>query len=83
MLTSYSLLQACVVDLHDQIITLKLQRGDCSWYYSIVYASPTPSMRQSLWLYIMELCEKVDDPWLLLGDFNEILYPSEVRGGCF
>lgn len=29
------------------------------------------------------ICELVSDPWLLIGDFNEVLLPSEVRGGHF
>ena len=30
-----------------------------------------------------DLKDLVNSPWLLLRDFNEILYPSEVQGGDF
>ena len=72
-----------VVDLHHQVITLELQRGNCVWLCSAVYASPTPSIRENLWKDFMSLRENITLPWLTIGDFNEILFPSEVRGGDF
>ena len=37
-----------VLDSHNQVLTMKLSRGSCSWCCSTVYGSPTPSMRELL-----------------------------------
>jgi hypothetical protein len=36
-----------------------------------------------LWNHIIDLRRDVDGPWLLVGDFNDIIHPSEQRGGNF
>lgn len=40
-------------------------------------------MRSLLWEHLITLRSSIGNPWTLLGDFNEILLPSEVRGGSF
>lgn len=36
-----------------------------------------------MWGHLKQLRESLHGPWLLLGDFNEVLLPSEVREGSF
>ncbi|XP_057418984.1 uncharacterized protein LOC130713213 [Lotus japonicus] len=57
--------------------------GVYAWTCSAVYASPTVVNRDSLWDHLSILRTQITKPWLAVGDFNEILYPSEVRGGAF
>ena len=54
-----------------------------SWVCSAVYANPVPSVHRELWHFLKNRRSRIDKPWLILGDFNEVLLPSEVRGGVF
>jgi hypothetical protein len=64
-------------------ITVRLSLGNESWYLTGVYASPVYTKRLDLWNHIIDLRRDVDGPWLLMGDFNDIIHPSEQRGGNF
>ncbi|KAF1869450.1 hypothetical protein Lal_00022895, partial [Lupinus albus] len=44
---------------------------------------PSYMDRELLWDHLVSIRNLVTLPWLLLGDFIEILLPSEVRGGQF
>ena len=48
-----------------------------------IYASPTPTIRTRLWEYLVELRERIQVPWLVLGDFNEVLNEAVVGGYKF
>ncbi|KAH9751258.1 putative ribonuclease H protein [Citrus sinensis] len=49
--------------------------------FSGVYASPNKHIRNLLWKELEAVARNVSGPWLLGGDFNTILHPSERRGG--
>jgi hypothetical protein len=66
-----------------QCITIQITRGNVSWVCSGIYASPTTSVREGLWDYLCGLRTRVMQPWILVGDFNDILLISEQRGGHF
>lgn len=72
-----------VIETHPQVVTISLEVGSSKWASSMVYASPIPSSRDQLWSYLENLHARLSIPWLLIGDFNEIILPSEVRGGIF
>ncbi|MED6187458.1 hypothetical protein PIB30_076626 [Stylosanthes scabra] len=46
---------------------------------SAVYASPQFANRPMLSNHLQSLALKFNLPWLLLGDFNEVLRPEEVK----
>ena len=60
-----------------------------------MYASPTPSVREQIWNYIVDFVREliwnyivdfsstVQIPWILTGNFNQILMPNKVEGGLF
>lgn len=48
---------------------------------SAIYASPNPLFRLDLWDYLIGLGVVVNLPWLLIGDFNQIVHHSEKCGG--
>lgn len=71
------------VSFDEQIINLLVyQDSPMPWLLSAIYASPNPLYRQDLWEYLFCLGRVVNVPWLLLGDFNQILISSENKGGA-
>ncbi|CAJ2665276.1 unnamed protein product [Trifolium pratense] len=70
-------------DIHNNAITFSIALGVNKWYCTGLYASPTPTIRANFWHYLCNLKETISGPWFLIGDFNEIIAPSEQRGGIF
>lgn len=72
-----------LVDSMQQAITFSVNRRSDTWYCSFIYASPIFANRCRLWDHLQLLRGQIQAPWVLLGDFNDILYSSEVSGGAF
>lgn len=68
------------VDCFYQVVTISIKQGSNIRWCSAVYASPIPFVRDLLWEYLCTLRTTIQGPWLLMGDYNEILLPSEVCG---
>lgn len=47
-----------------------------------VYGFNTMELRKSLWMELNELAPKIDQPWLIIGDFNAILSPQDRLPGA-
>lgn len=47
---------------------------------SFVYGSPDRNRRKILWSNLVSVASLTDMPWLVCGDFNDILSPSEKWG---
>lgn len=75
---SFALVDSCF-----QAITFSIKRRNVLWNCTAVYASPTPSVRDELFDHLCLLRSHINVPWVLLGDWNEILHHSEVSGGSF
>lgn len=45
--------------------------------FSVVYASPKKLNRKILWNNMVVVSESHNFPWLVIGDFNEILCAKE------
>ncbi|KAK9706616.1 hypothetical protein RND81_07G139300 [Saponaria officinalis] len=57
---------------HPQHITVEVSRvGHVPWYFSAVYASPNPHIREELWQELEHFSRSINSPWLIAGDFNE------------
>ncbi|KAK4482042.1 hypothetical protein RD792_012965 [Penstemon davidsonii] len=52
------------------------------WLCSGVYARPNPAVRESLWKNLEDLSTAVRLPWMLTGDFNQVISSNEKKGGC-
>ncbi|CAA7044705.1 unnamed protein product [Microthlaspi erraticum] len=52
-----------------------------SFYTTFVYGEPDQSKRQEVWQNLMTQAQDRTDPWLLTGDFNEIIESAEKKGG--
>ena len=48
---------------------------------TVVYANPCVTSRKPLWRYLDSIRGCFQLPWLIAGDFNEIICNSEKRGG--
>lgn len=55
--------------------------ADRQWLLSAIYVSLNPLTRHSLWTYLAALGFGLDVPWLLIGDFNQVICSSEKKGG--
>nr|KYP62012.1 hypothetical protein KK1_016528 [Cajanus cajan] len=64
-------------------LSVTIRKGLSSFVCTAIYASPVPRNREALWSYLREIRIRISTPWLLIGDFNEVLSPNEVRGGSF
>nr|KYP43188.1 hypothetical protein KK1_035380 [Cajanus cajan] len=68
---------------HPQAISFKVVEGSKSWVCTAVYANPRVDLRQQVWAHLRELGGRIKLPWLVLGDFNEIMLSTKCRGGRF
>ncbi|XP_052485232.1 uncharacterized protein LOC128040503 [Gossypium raimondii] len=51
------------------------------WIFIDFYGSPYSYDREESWNLLQQLQNQGDNPWLVCGDFNEILYSFEKKGG--
>ncbi|CAJ2635885.1 unnamed protein product [Trifolium pratense] len=74
---------ATVTDSNQYSITFSVNHGDALSHCTCVYASPNPTLRNNFWDYLVHISQTIVGPWMLIGDFNETLLPSDQRGGIF
>ena len=60
--------------------TVKVHCSNISWFISPVYASPRLNERRILWSNFTKVAQLYQLPWLLLGDFNEVLSGKDKFG---
>ncbi|XP_022752295.1 uncharacterized protein LOC111301045 [Durio zibethinus] len=61
--------------------TIKVKSNNFSWLISAIYASPCYKERLLLWENLKTVPSHHDLPWLVLGDFNEVLNIEDKKGG--
>ncbi|XP_061340239.1 uncharacterized protein LOC133286803 [Gastrolobium bilobum] len=49
--------------------------------FAAIYVSPSQNIRNNLWEDLRALSNSISGPWVLGGDFNEISYSHEKKGG--
>lgn len=78
-----SMVQVEVLSLMEQEIDvlLQVQSLSFSWILSDIYASPKFENMCILWENLKKVSNHHDLPWILMGDFNEVLEESEKLGG--
>ena len=52
-----------------------------TFFLTSIYASPNFTKRKILWNYLKDLSPSIRLPWVLLGDFNDMLSEDETMGG--
>ncbi|KAM1885493.1 hypothetical protein ACFX14_038166 [Malus domestica] len=69
-----------VVACSSQTIIAVVMDGQTQWMLTMVYASPCPHVRSHLWPYLDGVSATSNMPWLIAGDFNELIHSSEKKG---
>lgn len=67
-----------------QSVTAIITINDKSLVFTAVYGSPQSSKKKHLWKLIDDIhsiAEKLNLPWTIVGDFNEIVCITEKKGG--
>ncbi|KAL2997776.1 hypothetical protein AAZX31_09G059600, partial [Glycine max] len=70
-------------EVHQQAISLQLRYGEEVWMCTRLYVIPLPSTCSKLWDHFKYRNPLIHQPWMLLRDFDEIIYPTEQCGGFF
>lgn len=52
-----------------------------NFVFTIVYASSNSTIRRDLQKALLMVAYQIEAPWLMVGDFNEILNPQERSNG--
>ena len=61
--------------------TVKVRSSNLTWLLSAIYASPRLAERRILWENLKTMAHLHNLPWLMLGDFNEVLCDDDKFGG--
>lgn len=72
-----------VLDIGSYSCIFSIERGGKKWVCTDVYGSPIPAQRSIFWQYLCHVYTSITSPWMLIGDFNEILLPGDQMGGIF
>ena len=71
------LLAATEQEIHAAV---KVCCSNFTWFISAIYASPRLAKRRLVWSNLSEITKLHNHPWLMLGDFNEILSSEDKYG---
>ncbi|CAN7119404.1 unnamed protein product, partial [Brassica rapa subsp. narinosa] len=70
-----------ILESSENIIDTKVAFKGSSSFISFIYGAPSVENRAAVWAEISRIGTNRDLPWLLTGDFNEILDNTEKVGG--
>lgn len=76
-------IQISVYDSTTRSISLKFSGMGNDWILTCIYASPCKTPRQEFWNYLSAIHSTHQLPWLVLGDFNEIIAFADKNGGPY
>ena len=60
---------------------IKVHSPSLSFLFTAVYAPSQFNRRKPFWDYLQNLAVNISLPWLLLGDFNDMISEDEKLGG--
>ncbi|KAJ4844704.1 hypothetical protein Tsubulata_024279 [Turnera subulata] len=76
--------QLSQVAAHAQCLTFQYSlRSGLRWFVSAVYGHPNAMLRSLLWSHLNALTLQAGSPWMLVGDFNDYAFSSEVLEDVF
>ena len=59
---------------------IRASSTDPFWHLTCVYGEPRTENRHRMWTILSDIRASSDLPWMLMGDFNEVLHASEHDG---
>lgn len=74
--------QVTLLSSDKRIIDLKVSVGASFFFMSCVYGYPVTARRQLVWDRLEFLDLRRDEPWILVGDFYELLSNDDKSGGA-
>ncbi|XP_056695658.1 uncharacterized protein [Spinacia oleracea] len=79
----HSLITYQVVNKTDQFIhgVICTKTGLTNFEFTALYGLHTIDHRKSLWVYLVNTAGTVSKPWLLMMDFNSVLYSGDMING--
>lgn len=69
-----------LLDSHSQCMSYDYPLVSVLWILSLLYTFPTASVREELWLYLINLSNYISVLWVLIGDFDQVLDVVDKRG---
>uniref|UniRef100_A0A8R7TP82 Endonuclease/exonuclease/phosphatase domain-containing protein n=1 Tax=Triticum urartu TaxID=4572 RepID=A0A8R7TP82_TRIUA len=58
-----------------------IEKDGFKWLFTGIYGEPSSDRREITWRLMRILKQQLNLPWLCAGDFNEILFNHEKKGG--
>ncbi|WJX47132.1 hypothetical protein P8452_33857 [Trifolium repens] len=77
----YFTVDVCIKSIQYIHLRVKYPNRDW-WFFTSIYASPIETKRNILWNDLKSLARNIHEPWLLAGDFNDIVCAGEKKGGA-
>ena len=60
---------------------IKVNSDSSLFVLTAVYASPQFNKRKRMWQHLEDFVATINQPWVLLGNFNDMLSKDEKLGG--
>ena len=70
-----------IVNCQDNFITVAVNNAPIAYYITFIYASSHLHDKISQFQILSGLASTINGPWMVMGDFNSILYSHEKFGG--
>ncbi|XP_074305602.1 uncharacterized protein LOC141640820 [Silene latifolia] len=71
----------CLLACQNFIVIKVTQCSGRFWYLCLVYGEPVTHKREAVWNDLSEWIRSFDNPFLLIGDFNQVDYQEDKWGG--
>jgi len=62
-------------------IDTKIKAAGKTFFATFLYGEPDRSKRKAIWELLTVMGKNREDPWFIIGDFNDIIDASEKQGG--
>ncbi|XP_074314804.1 uncharacterized protein LOC141650971 [Silene latifolia] len=71
----------CIFACQNFIIIKVMQCNESFWYLCLIYGEPVTHKREVVWNDLSQWIRSFENPFLLLGDFNQVDYQEDKWGG--